>query len=857
VPRKPEIEEQLRRTWAPARGFPGVLAEVNNQILGVRFMVTAFVFFLLGGILALMMRVQLAVSENTWMGPQVYNELFTMHGSTMMFLFAVPFLEGLALYLLPMMIGARDVAFPRLTAYGYWVYLFGGMIFYASFLFGAVPDVGWFGYTPLSTARFTGVATDFWLLGLSLVEIAGLTAAVEIVVTILKFRAPGMTLGRMPLLVWTLLVAGLMILFAFSVLLTATMLLELDRTVETRFFDANRGGNNLLWQHLFWFFGHPEVYIMFLPASGIISMIVTTFARRPLVGYVLIVVAVVVTGFVSFGLWVHHMFAAGLPALSMTFFTAASLMIAIASGIQVFAWIATLWGSSPSLHPPFLFALGFVFLFVLGGLTGVMVAVVPFDLQVHDTYFIVAHFHYVLIGGVIFPVFAGLYYWLPKISGRQLQPTLGKVSFWLNFLGFNATFFPMHIMGFLGLPRRVYTYPRSLELDGYNVLATGGAFLMSLGVLVFLIDLAFSLWRGSRAADNPWNADSLEWSVTSPPAVYTFFHLPIVRSRHPLWDSRSPGEEPREDVFDQVPPRAVEHIRVEQRRDYGQLQQLLAGEPRQWRGTLITDAADAHPQAIQYLPGPTYVPLWTAIGTTVAAVGILSRGYIVAAFGCLFVAMAVIVWSRPPKKLLKLLEESELPEKTGIPVLASGTLATCWWGMLGFITIAASGFAALFYSYFYIRLFSPQWPQSGIARPELWLALLAYGALALSSLLQPAALSSYRSQKQDVTRIRLGGSFLFGVLFLGLQFWEWWRLDFVPQTNAYASLVYVMSGALVLAVLIGLAMNLMAQRRLFGEGTTNRVGLVLLLEMASLYAYFTGIVGVLVFATLYLSPYLL
>jgi len=377
---EPASTSEFRKTWSSAPGVRGWFMEVNNQPLGKRFMVTAFVFFTFGGILALLMRVQLAAGELEIIGPERFNQFFTMHGSTMMYLFSVPFLEGLALYLLPLMIGSRDVAFPRLTAFSYWTYLFGGILFYSSFFVGAVPDAGWFAYTPLSGPRYSGLGIDFWLLGLSMVEVAGITAGIEIVVTILKSRAPGMTISRIPLLVWTLLVAGVMILFAFSVLLVATVLLELDRAAGTRFFDPLAGGSSLLWQHLFWFFGHPEVYIMFLPATGIVSMVVATFARRPVAAYALVVVAIVLIGFVSFGLWVHHMFVTGLPELAMSFFTAASLMIGVASGIQIFSWIATLWGTRPQWKPAFLWILGFIFVFVLGGLTGVMVAVVPFDM---------------------------------------------------------------------------------------------------------------------------------------------------------------------------------------------------------------------------------------------------------------------------------------------------------------------------------------------------------------------------------------------------------------------------------------------------------------------------------------------
>lgn len=827
-------EYQLRETWAPAHGFPGVLSEVNNQLLGMRFMITAFVFFLVGGILALLMRIQLITSHNDFLGPQVYNELFTMHGSTMMFLFAVPFLEGLALYLLPLMIGARDVAFPRLTAYGYWVYLFGGVIFYTSFLVGAVPDVGWFGYTPYSSAQFTGISTDFWLLGLSLVEVAGLTAGLEIVVTILKFRAPGMTFGRMPLLVWSFLVVGIMILVAFTVLLTATVLLELDRALDTAFFDVDRGGNNLLWQHLFWFFGHPEVYIMFLPAAGIISMIVPVAARRRISGYSLIVAAIVLTGFVSFGLWVHHMFAAGLPALSMTFFTAASLMIAIASGIQIFAWIATLWRSNPVIGAPLLYALGFVFLFVLGGLTGVMVAVVPFDIQVHDTYFIVAHMHYVMIGGVIFPVFAGLYFWFPKMSGRLMHPMLGKLSFWTNFIGFNLTFFPMHIMGFLGMPRRVYTYPRSLELDGYNLLATIGAFMMGLGVLLFLIDVIYSLMFGDEAGDDPWNGDSLEWSVPSPPPIFSFYTFPIVRSRHPVWDAAGVADPELE-----------------------KLQQALTAEPQTWRGNLVTEATDSRPQAIQYLPGPTYLPLGAAVATSIIAIGILTRAYTMSGFGVIALFIILMLWLSPKPKILKMLRESYLPERSGLPVMSTGPRSTVWWGMICWLAMYASSFAALLYTYFYLRLFTPQWPPVGIPDPEVGMAALSYGFLIVGSVAQCYGLTCFRQKNWAFSRIAIGGAILCGAIFIAMECWEFWRVGLTLRTDAYSSIYFVLSWAVMISILVGAMLSLTAAWRFSRDHQEYWESMTLHLELASLQWGLTAGVGVLGFITLYLSPYFL
>ncbi|MFP5501608.1 MAG: cbb3-type cytochrome c oxidase subunit I, partial [Candidatus Sericytochromatia bacterium] len=485
----------LQATWAVPPGLLGRLAATNNQVIGKRFMLTTLAFFLIAMFLALVMRMQLAVPDNTLVGPKAYNVLFTMHGSIMMYLFIIPFLEGLAVYMLPLVIGSRDLAFPRLSAFGYWTYLLGGALFLSSFVVASPPDMGWFAYTPLSGPRYSGLGADLWLMGLGLVEVGGIAAAAELVVTILKLRAPGMSLARMPLFAWAWLVTAGMILFAFTTLFAATMLLELDRSIGTQFFSAGSGGSDLLWQHLFWFFGHPEVYIMFLPAVGMIAMIVPVMAKRPIAAYSLLVVAFVVMGFLSFGLWAHHMFTTGIPWLSLSFFTAASLAIALTTGTMVFSFVATVWGTRPQWRMPLLYAVGFVLLFVLGGMTGVMVAVVPFDLQVHDTYFIVAHFHYVIIGGVVFPILAAMHYWLPKITGRLLSERLGWWSFALIFTGFNLTFFPMHLLGLWGMPRRVYTFQAGLGLDFQNMLASAGSVVLVAGFLLFIADVARSLTK--------------------------------------------------------------------------------------------------------------------------------------------------------------------------------------------------------------------------------------------------------------------------------------------------------------------------------------------------------------------------
>jgi cytochrome c oxidase subunit I+III len=823
--------EKFERLWAGDPGWRGVLTAVNNQRLGIRFMVTALTFFVIGGVLALLLRVQLTLPENTFLGPERYNQFFTLHGSTMMFLFAVPFLEGLALYILPMMIGSRDVAFPRLTAFSYWTYLFGGLLFYASFIGWMIPDVGWFAYTPLSGPGYSGVGTDFWLIGLAMVEIAGLAAGVELVVTVLKLRAPGMTLARMPLFAWTMLVAGVMMIFAFTPLLVASTLLELDRAAGTRFFDPNAGGNSLLWQHLFWFFGHPEVYIMFLPATGIVSSIVPAMAQRRLTAYTLVVTAVVVTGFVSFGLWMHHMYATGLPELGLSFFAAASLMIGIASGIQVFAWIGTLWGTQPKLTTPLLYVLGFIFIFTLGGFTGVMIAVVPFNWQVHDTFFIVAHFHYVLIGGVVFPVFAGLHYWLPKITGRRLNERLGRWSFWLSFLGFNATFFPMHIMGFLGLPRRVYTYPHELQVGGYNIVATVGAFVMGVGTLVVIWNFLRSRRQGEAAGDNPWRAPTLEWSVSSPPPVYTYLRPPVVQDRAPLWDERPVEDEPS--------LRATE---------------AMTASPADWRGTLATDPVAARPEGIQVLAGPSILPLMAAIGVLIALLGPLTKSYLLMPLGLAMLAVAVVKWIQPDEAEQARRRVSDLPRQSGLPVLLTGHHSTAWWGALSLIAIAATALVALFYAYFYLWLFSDVWPQGGLPLgawlPALGLSALWWGAAGANHF----GWRAYGQGRGRGLRIGLGVALVLAVSFVVGASVHLFRLPFGATENAYASSVWILwitflGLGLTQMVVIGSALWRLRRERVLPEPA-----LTLHLQIVTMGTTFMASAALALFLVLHVVP---
>ena len=532
-----KLAARLDLAWRRPRGIIGWLATVDHKEIGRRYIITALGFFVLGGIMALLMRLQLAQPDSNLIGAERYNQLFTMHGSTMMFLFAVPVMEGVAVYIIPLMLGTRSTAFPRLNAFSYYMYLFGGLMLWGAFVLNIAPDVGWFAYTPLSGPQFSpGKRADVWAQMITFTEVAALAAAVVLTSTILKCRAPGMTLARMPLFAWAMLVVAVMIIFSMpSVALCSGMLIS-DRLVGTNFYNAAEHGDALLWQHLFWFFGHPEVYIIFLPATGFVSVMVETFCRRPVFGHAVVVLALISTGILAFGLWVHHMFATGLPRVGYSFYTAASMTVAIPTGLQIFCWLATMWDGRPRLQVPMLYVVGFIVTFVIGGLTGVIIASVPLDLELHDTYFIVAHFHYVLIGGAVFPLLGIFTYWFPKITGRMMNETVGKISFWLVFVGFHLTFFPMHLSGLLGMPRRVYTYPAGLGLEVPNLLSTLGAFILAAAVVLFVVNGLISLYRGVIAGPNPWGAASLEWATSSPPPVYNFEHIPVVESDTPLWD---------------------------------------------------------------------------------------------------------------------------------------------------------------------------------------------------------------------------------------------------------------------------------------------------------------------------------
>lgn len=535
------LHNTLDITWQRPPGFLGWLSSTNHKDIALRWIVTAFIFFLLAGVLALLMRFQLAFPDNQFLGPDRYNQFFTVHGTTMMFLFAVPIMEAFSIYLIPLMVGTRNIAFPRLNAFGYYTYLCGGILLYVGLFLNIGPDTGWFAYVPLSGPEYSpGRRVDFWSQMITLTEIAALVTAVETIATVLKQRCIGMALQRIPIYVWALVVTAFMTLFAMPAVMLASGMLAMDRlaNVNTHFFNPAEGGDAILYQHIFWFFGHPEVYLIFIPATGFVSTIIATFSRRPVFGYTALVLSLIATAFIGFGLWVHHMFATPVPELGQSFFTAASMMIAIPNGVQIFCWVATLWSGKPQFKTPLLFVLGFFAIFVLGGLSGIMLASVPIDLQVHDTYFVVAHFHYVLIGGAIFPLFGAFYYWFPKWSGRMLDERLGKWNFWTFFIGFNLTFFPMHQLGLHGMTRRIYTYGSETGWGPMNQLASIGAGILGVAVLMFIVNVVRSLKAGLPAGDNPWGASTLEWATTSPPPPYNFLYLPTVRGNEPLWEQQ-------------------------------------------------------------------------------------------------------------------------------------------------------------------------------------------------------------------------------------------------------------------------------------------------------------------------------
>jgi cytochrome c oxidase subunit I+III len=809
-PRPDGEEEELRRVWHAPSGWRR-LTVVNNNYIGTWYLATAFLFFLLAGVLALVMRVQLAAPLLEILPQDSYNQFFTMHGTVMMFLFAVPAVEAAGVLLLPQMLAARDLPFPRLSAYAYWAYAVGGLCFFASLFVGLAPDGGWFMYPPYTSKTYSpGINTDFWLLGIGFIEISAIAGAIEIIVGVLRTRAPGMTLDKMPIFAWAMLVFAVMIVIAFPAVILGTLLLEIERAFGWPFFDATRGGDPLLWQHLFWFFGHPEVYIIFLPAAGMMSMIIPTIARTEIVGYRLIVLAMLATGFISFGVWAHHMFTTGMPPMTTGFFSAASMAVSVPAGIQVFSWIATLAVGKPRFNAPGLFAMGSVVVFVTGGLTGVMVALVPFDWQAHDSYFIVAHLHYVLIGGMVFPFFAALYYWIPMTSRRALSERLAKWIFGLMFVGMNVAFMPMHLAGLMGMPRRIYTYLPGQGWEWPNLVSTAGAFMLALGILLFLYDLARNFrFTVDDDAGNVYEGGTLEWLPTG---LYSTRSIPLVKSREPLWDD--PGLAG----------------------DVAKGRYFLPRSATGLRETIITSPLRAEPEYLQIMPGPSPWPVAAAVFTAGFFLALTVQAYSFAWTSGVLAVGSVIRWLWETDRRVDV-ENVDIGAGIHIPTYVTGPRSHGWWAMIILLIVLGMIFIMALFSHAFL------WSnQQGFWADPLPLAA-SVPALALNALAAAVAIAARpllgKGPGAAVAALLAASALAAAGLWLGAI--PWIDAGFDPAMSGQGATALMLHALQASAVAIGAMLALYCAARaiagLLGGPRNNTV------DLAMLFLAYTGIQG--------------
>jgi len=817
---------QLEEIWETPAGWRGTISSVDHKTIGKRYLVTSIAFLVIGGIEALLMRSQLAFSSQHILSAEAYNELFSMHGVTMIFLYAAPVLSGFSNYLWPLMLGARDMAYPRLNALSYWTYLVSGIFLYTSMPFGAMPNAGWFDYVPYASREFNpGINIDFYALTLILLAISTTVGSINFITTLFKTRAPGMSLNRMPIIVWGTLTASIANIFALPALSAAAAMLYLDRRIGTHFYDPSAGGHPLLWQHLFWMFGHPWVYVIVLPAMGIVSDALPTFCRRPLVGYTFVAMATVMTAMLGFGVWLHHMFATGIAPLALAFFGGASIFISIPSAVAVFAWLGTLWDGKPWYPAPMKFMVGFVALFVIGGVSGVMTAAVPLDWQLTDTYFVVAHLHYVLVGINVFPVIAGVYYWFPKITGRMMDERLGTWNFWAMFIGANLVFFPMHIVGLLGMPRRIYTYPAGYGWDIYNLIETIGAFVFAIGVALFAVNVWISRKRGVIAGANPWDAGTLEWSTPSPPPPYNFAVIPTVASRHPLWEDRLNEGSARSSIWK------------------GPV--LVNG-----RETFATTPLDAEPSAVLQMPQDTWLPLGLAISIGIIGYGLLFSLFWLVGIGAIAAAACAIAWLWPARVAT---EQPTVDTEFGVlPLGQDWRHDIGWWGMACVVATEAAFFAYLLFSYYYLASQSTNpWPAEA---PRIALPLVNTLILIASSVAVILATREIRRDNEKSLSRWLGVAVVLGVIFLALQVVEYSREKFSMTHDAYGSLFYTITGFHGAHVLVGLLLLVVVLIRSM-RGHFSRARHEAITNVA-LYWHFVDLVWLAVFTTLYLTPHM-
>ena len=816
-------DERLLKVWQTPKGWR-YWSSVNNSDVGFWYTATAFIFFLFAGVLALLIRIQLAVPNNDFLSADAYNQTFTVHGSVMMFLFAIPIFEAIGILLLPQMLGARDLPFPRLSAFGYWCFLLGGVFLCGAIFFNAAPHGGWFMYPPLTSRYQPDIGADIWLLGFSFIEVAAIAAAVEMIVGTLKCRPPGMRINLIPLYGWYVLVAAAMILFAFPPLIVGSLLLEIERAFGWPFFDPRGGGDPLLWQHLFWLFGHPEVYIVFLPSVALIAMIVPTFSRTPIVGYAWIVLAAVGTGFLSFGLWVHHMFTTGLPGISLGLFSAASQAVAIPTAVQVFCFLATLAAGRVIRSVPMLYALGSLMIFVLGGLTGVMLALVPFDFQAHDTFFVVGHLHYVMVGGVIFPILAGLYYFFPLFNGKKLSDRLGKIAFWLTFSGFNIAFLPMHLTGLRGMPRRVFTYAADAGFDTLNLISTIGAFILAAGIAVIVWDVVRPKRTKPNSPENPWGAGTLEWLQEMPGKPWGIRSIPEIDSRYPLWDQPNLHRDVHEGRF------------------------YLPDAEEGFRETLVTSVIDATPQQCVRLPGSSFVPLFAALTTGgFFILGTYHRWWL--ALASLVLAVGFICWwlwtgtARIPEK-----DEKDVGLELKLPIYVSGPASIGWWAMLITMLADLTAFMSLVFGYFFFWTIHDDFPPEPSPGPGVFWPTLGGGLLLGAWILTVLARRWNRGDRTKAFYAALCLAIALAVAGGGALVAGPWITGLKPESDVYPATVWLLVLWTVFHVAVGVIMQLYClARRLAGRMTARHdIDIV----NVALYWHFTALTALMTVAVI-------